>query len=798
MAATFDAILRINAKATGDADIRRLSSAMQGLEKAGGAVRSALGGIAATVGVVGFAALGQSIARTGIESQQATVRIKALAGSYGEIEAVTDVATRAAKQFALGNLEARNAVTDLYGRLRPMGVSLKDVETVFFGVNKAARLMGLSTEDVNGVMLQLSQALGSGKLQGDELRSIMERMPAVGQAVAKVMGVTAGEIKQLGADGKITTEIMIQAAAELNKIQPPEPTPFQRFSAAQKDLQQTLGDILLPTLTKVTVAAVSYAGKVQSFLDRNREQLGKFAQAILQTTGALVPILGRVAAIVVAFKTLQAVIATTTAITKAFALVSALTPQGMVMLLAAGTAGLIAFQRLKEALDGATEGVRGMAQDTGNAANITQQLQQIWNSVGIEVDKANEKKKDSKTLAKEITDGEKLLGQRIKLNNMSLDAGIQSLNQRAAALQRSNEITGQITGLDAARNTLGQVILQNKLALAKTDAEKLAITRQIAILEQEAAELEYRATLKQIEYERQLLDIKRQSANVEYQKAEQALRTAYWLKEQGKISDAKLQELAANTNAAASAAVEAFNALKQFDQKAGVQRELAGVNRDIANVRSQGQVQQLQASLQPAVQTGQPLGQPRYWINSPNGLIPQFATGGFVTRPTMAVIGEGGEPEYVVPQSKAMAFANNIVAGRTGEQAIRTARASQGIMASRVSALDYRSAMNIDYSRRVSALDYRRASSPDTSGSSSGRITSMGGGGVSFARPTASATAPAAPAPPVNISIQTGPIMEFNGQKFVSYDDLERAMRATADGVIGRLRTPAARQALGR
>ena len=79
-----------------------------------------------------------------------------------------------------------------------MGVSLKEIETVFFGVNKAAKMVGLSSADTEGVMLQLSQALGSGKLQGDELRSIMERMPAVGQAVAKVMGVAASEIKQLG------------------------------------------------------------------------------------------------------------------------------------------------------------------------------------------------------------------------------------------------------------------------------------------------------------------------------------------------------------------------------------------------------------------------------------------------------------------------------------------------------------------------------------------------------------------------------------------------------------------------
>jgi len=52
--------------------------------------------------------------------------------------------------------------------------------------------------------------------------------------------------------------------------------------------------------------------------------------------------------------------------------------------------------------------------------------------------------------------------------------------------------------------------------------------------------------------------------------------------------------------------------------------------------------------------------------------VPQFATGGFVKRPTLAMIGEGGEPEYVVPQSKAASFANNIVAGRRGEQALRS------------------------------------------------------------------------------------------------------------------------------
>jgi tape measure domain-containing protein len=107
----------------------------------------------------------------------------------------------------------------------------------------------MSTLDVSETMRQLSQALGSGTLQGDELRSIMERMPIVGQAVARVMGVTTGEIKQLGSEGKITTEVLIKAAAELNKLQPPPPTAMQRFTAATEDLRTELGTQLLPIIT---------------------------------------------------------------------------------------------------------------------------------------------------------------------------------------------------------------------------------------------------------------------------------------------------------------------------------------------------------------------------------------------------------------------------------------------------------------------------------------------------------------------------------------------------------------------
>jgi TP901 family phage tail tape measure protein len=182
--------------------------------------------------------------------------------------------------------------------------------------------------------------------------------------------------------------------------------------------------------------------------------------------------------------------------------------------------------------------------------------------------------------------------------------------------------------------------------------------------------------------------------------------------------------------------------------------------------------------------------------------IPQFATGGFVRRPTMALIGEGGEPEYVVPQSKVASFANNIVAGRTGQAALKpqswTDQMRVGHLAPKrgftsnleVLAALRRQGISASFSPGQGIIVNRRERLPSSSaGQGSGRFTMAQG---------ASRATPAAPEAPIEINVQTGPIMEFNGQKFVSYDDLERAMRATADGVIGRLRTPAARQALGR
>lgn len=97
----------------------------------------------------------------------------------------------------------------------------KTVVPFMENIQKLFTIGGTGVEQQKDALLQLTQALGSGKLQGDELRSIAEAAPLIEKYIADYMGVSMGEIKQLGSDGKITAEIIknavIGATDKINK-----------------------------------------------------------------------------------------------------------------------------------------------------------------------------------------------------------------------------------------------------------------------------------------------------------------------------------------------------------------------------------------------------------------------------------------------------------------------------------------------------------------------------------------------------------------------------------------------------
>lgn len=85
--------------------------------------------------------------------------------------------------------------------------------------NKALVISGAGAQETTASILQMGQALGSGVLQGDELRSLSENAPAVMSLLAEGLGVARGELKAMGADGKLTSEMIVKAfEKQSNKI----------------------------------------------------------------------------------------------------------------------------------------------------------------------------------------------------------------------------------------------------------------------------------------------------------------------------------------------------------------------------------------------------------------------------------------------------------------------------------------------------------------------------------------------------------------------------------------------------
>ncbi|MDF2907477.1 MAG: phage tape measure protein [Herbinix sp.] len=87
-------------------------------------------------------------------------------------------------------------------------------------MQKSFKIGGASTSEQSSAVLQLTQAMAAGKLQGDEFRSIMENAPMLADAIAKFTGKSKGELKEMSADGAITADIikgaMFTAADDIN------------------------------------------------------------------------------------------------------------------------------------------------------------------------------------------------------------------------------------------------------------------------------------------------------------------------------------------------------------------------------------------------------------------------------------------------------------------------------------------------------------------------------------------------------------------------------------------------------
>ncbi len=146
-------------------------------------------------------------------------------------------------------------------------------------------MSGASANESQAALLQFGQALSAGVLRGEELNSVLEQAPALAKTLADGMGITVGQLRTLGQEGKLTAENVIQAlqsqAGAVNQqFATIETTGGQALTVLSNSLIKVVGD-----LDVATGSSTAFAGVIQDLSDWL--DTGELTDGLLTSLGSL-------------------------------------------------------------------------------------------------------------------------------------------------------------------------------------------------------------------------------------------------------------------------------------------------------------------------------------------------------------------------------------------------------------------------------------------------------------------------------------------------------------------------------
>lgn len=152
------------------------------------------------------------------ELTQTTARLDMMVSQYNALNGTMQTTDELSQMIFLSAQNSRASYMDTAASVAKLGNNARDAfastgEIVQFAelVNKQFTIAGASATESSNAFLQLTQALGSGVLRGDELNSIFEQAPNLIQTVADYMDVPIGKIREMASDGQITADIVKNA-----------------------------------------------------------------------------------------------------------------------------------------------------------------------------------------------------------------------------------------------------------------------------------------------------------------------------------------------------------------------------------------------------------------------------------------------------------------------------------------------------------------------------------------------------------------------------------------------------------
>lgn len=246
-----------------------------------------MGTIKRVVGAyVGIQSVGK-ILNMSDELTQTTSRLDLMNNSFNEINGTANETSELVNMVYAAAQDARGSLDSMASVVARFGNNARDAfgnseEVVAFAdlVQKQMTIAGASTQEAANAELQLSQALGSGVLRGDELNSIFEQAPNLIQNIADYLDVPIGKLRDMAADGEITGDIVkaaiFSAADDINAKFDEMPMTWGQI---WQSMQNTAVMAFQPVLQRLNGMANSNA--FQGFVDEAIEAMATTANIVL-------------------------------------------------------------------------------------------------------------------------------------------------------------------------------------------------------------------------------------------------------------------------------------------------------------------------------------------------------------------------------------------------------------------------------------------------------------------------------------------------------------------------------------
>ncbi len=170
--------------------------------------------------------------------------------------------TKELVELSIETRSSYESTANLYARVarssRELGISQQELLDFTKTVQQSIRISGSTAAEASAGVIQFGQALASSRLSGDELRSVLEQMPRLAQAIAEGMGVGIGTLRELGEKGELSADKVLDA---LRKAAPEIEEEF-------KDIDKLVSEafIVLRSSMMVAIGTIDQVAGVSKFL----------------------------------------------------------------------------------------------------------------------------------------------------------------------------------------------------------------------------------------------------------------------------------------------------------------------------------------------------------------------------------------------------------------------------------------------------------------------------------------------------------------------------------------------------